>query len=86
MISIAIGAILVTFIFMFPKHIVGVFNQEPVTMGLLAEDVLKGVKMMVDDIFTENGVVAPEQLPIDARRYYFEEIAKLGVTVDVTIS
>jgi saccharopine dehydrogenase-like NADP-dependent oxidoreductase len=44
------------------------------------------VKMMVDDIFTENGVFAPEQLPADARRYYFEELAKLGVTVDVTIS
>jgi hypothetical protein len=40
---------------------------------------------MVDDIFTENGVVAPEQLPIDARRYYFEEIAKLGITVDADL-
>ena len=61
-------------------------HDEPITMGLLAEDVLKGVKMLVDDIFTENGVFVPEQLPVDARRYYFEEIAKLGVTVDVTIS
>ena len=61
-------------------------HDEPITMGLLAADVLKEVKMMVNDIFTENGVVAPEQLPVDARRYYFEEIAKLGVTVDVTIS
>jgi saccharopine dehydrogenase (NAD+, L-lysine-forming) len=43
------------------------------------------VKMMVDDIFTENGVFAPEQLPVNARRYYFEEIVKLGVTVDETI-
>ncbi len=43
------------------------------------------VKMMVDDIFTENGVFAPEQLPIDARRYYFEELANLGVTVSETI-
>jgi saccharopine dehydrogenase-like NADP-dependent oxidoreductase len=44
------------------------------------------VKMMVDGIFAETGVFAPEQLPVDARRYYFEELAKLGVTVDVTIS
>jgi saccharopine dehydrogenase (NAD+, L-lysine forming) len=43
------------------------------------------VKMMVDDIFTETGVFAPEQLPVDARRYYFEELAKLGVTVSKTI-
>ncbi|MGD9138301.1 MAG: saccharopine dehydrogenase NADP-binding domain-containing protein [Desulfobacterales bacterium] len=39
------------------------------------------VKMMVDDIFKEKGVFAPEQLPAEARRYYFEELAKWGVTV-----
>jgi saccharopine dehydrogenase-like NADP-dependent oxidoreductase len=43
------------------------------------------VKMMVDDVFKEEGVFAPEQLPVDARRYYFEELAKLGVTVTETI-
>lgn len=43
------------------------------------------VKMMVDNIFTETGVFAPEQLTVDARRYYFEELAKLGVTVSKTI-
>jgi saccharopine dehydrogenase-like NADP-dependent oxidoreductase len=43
------------------------------------------VKILVDDKFTENGVFAPEQLPFEARRYYFEELAKLGVTVDETI-
>jgi len=58
------------------------------TAGLSHEAFLTGqcaavfVKMMVDDIFAENGVFAPEQLPFDARRYYFEEIAKLGVTVE----
>jgi saccharopine dehydrogenase-like NADP-dependent oxidoreductase len=43
------------------------------------------VKMMVDDVFIKEGVFAPEQLPVDARRYYFEELAKLGVTVTETI-
>ena len=43
------------------------------------------VKIMVDDVFTENGVFVPEQLHADARRHYFEELAKLGVTVDQTI-
>ena len=40
------------------------------------------VKMMVDDVFTEKGVFVPEQLHIDARHYYFQELAQLGVTVD----
>ena len=40
------------------------------------------VKMMVENVFSENGVYVPEQLDIDARNYYFEELAKLGITVD----
>jgi saccharopine dehydrogenase-like NADP-dependent oxidoreductase len=40
------------------------------------------VKMMVDDAFTEKGVFVPEQLHADARHYCFQELAKLGVTVD----
>ena len=58
------------------------------TSGLSHEAYLTGqcasvfVKMMVDDAFTEKGVFVPEQLPADARRYYFQELAKLGVTVD----
>jgi saccharopine dehydrogenase-like NADP-dependent oxidoreductase len=43
------------------------------------------VKMMVDDVFSEKGVFVPEQLHIDARHYYFQELAKLGVTVDEII-
>jgi saccharopine dehydrogenase-like NADP-dependent oxidoreductase len=40
------------------------------------------VKMMVDDVFTEKGVFVPEQMHTAARHYYFQELAKLGVTVD----
>ena len=40
---------------------------------------------MVDDVFKEEGVFAPEQLSVDARRYYFEELAKLGLTISETI-
>ncbi len=43
------------------------------------------VKMMVDDVFNESGLFVPEQLHADTRRYYFDELAKLGVTVDETI-
>ena len=35
--------------------------------------------------FNENGLFVPEQLDADTRRYYFDELAKLGVTVDETI-
>ena len=59
-------------------------HDEPVSMGLLADDVLKGVKN-VDFKYGGKGVFAPEQLTVDARRYYFEELAKLGVTVTETI-
>ncbi len=43
------------------------------------------VKMMVADVFNESGLFVPEQLPADTRRYYFDALAKLGVTIDETI-
>ena len=43
------------------------------------------VKMMVADVFNESGLFVPEQLPADTRRYYFDELAKLGITIDETI-
>jgi saccharopine dehydrogenase-like NADP-dependent oxidoreductase len=61
------------------------------TSGLSHEAYLTGqcaavfVKMMVEDIFTEKGVYVPEQLEADARKYFFEELAELGVTVDHTL-
>jgi Na+-driven multidrug efflux pump len=63
LISMVIGAILVTFIFMFPQHIVGVFNQEPDTIALG----IKGLRFIsvfffistigfpIEVIFTHNG-------------------------------
>ncbi|UCE53001.1 MAG: saccharopine dehydrogenase NADP-binding domain-containing protein [Desulfobacterales bacterium] len=43
------------------------------------------VKMMVDNAFTEKGVFVPEQLHADARHYCFQELAKLGITVNETV-
>ena len=43
------------------------------------------VKMMVADVFNESGLFVPEQLHADTRRYFFDELAKLGVTIDETI-
>ena len=43
------------------------------------------VKLMVDDVFTEKGLFAPEQLNAASRRYYFHELAKLSVTIDEII-
>ena len=43
------------------------------------------VKMLVDDVFNESGLFVPEQLHADSRRYCFDELAKLGITVDETI-
>ena len=40
------------------------------------------VKLMVDDVFVEKGLFAPERLNAASRRYYFRELGKLGVTVD----
>ena len=63
LIAIAIGAVLVTFIFLFPQHIVGVFNQEPDTIALG----IKGLEFIavfffigvfgfpIEVIFTHNG-------------------------------
>jgi saccharopine dehydrogenase-like NADP-dependent oxidoreductase len=44
------------------------------------------VKMLVDDAFTEKGLFAPEQFDAGARRYCFEELAGLDITVDEIIS
>ena len=40
------------------------------------------VKMMVDGAFAEKGLFAPEQFHADARRYCFNELAKLDITID----
>ena len=40
------------------------------------------VQMLVDDAFTEKGLFVPEQFSADARRYCFQELAKLDITVD----
>ena len=37
---------------------------------------------MVDDAFAEKGLFVPEQLHNDARQYCFQDLAKLGITVD----
>lgn len=39
-------------------------------------------KMMVNDMFTEKGLFVPEQLDARARKYFLEELAKCGVTVE----
>jgi hypothetical protein len=41
--------------------------------------------MLVDDAFTEKGLFAPEQFDADARRYCFDELAKLDITIDESI-
>jgi saccharopine dehydrogenase (NAD+, L-lysine-forming) len=59
--------------------------------GLSHETYLTGqcgavfVKMLVDDVFTEKGLFAPEQFDADARRYCFDELAKLDITIDESI-
>jgi saccharopine dehydrogenase-like NADP-dependent oxidoreductase len=56
--------------------------------GLSHETYLTGqcgavfVKMLVDDVFTEQGLFVPEQFNADARRYCFDELAKLDITID----
>lgn len=40
------------------------------------------VKMMVENIFSEKGVNVPEQFDAATRTYYFEELSRLGITVD----
>ena len=63
LISMVIGAILVTFIFMFPQHIVGVFNQEPDTIALGIKDLrfiavfffISTIGFPIEVIFTHNG-------------------------------
>jgi len=61
------------------------------TSGLSHEAYLTGqcasvfVKMMVDDVFTEKGLFVPEQLESKAREYCFQNLAKLGVSIDETL-
>ncbi len=43
------------------------------------------VKLLVDDLFVEKGLFAPEQLDAASRRYYFRELVNMGVTVDEII-
>ena len=43
------------------------------------------VKLLVDDVSVEKGLFAPEQFDAASRRFYFQELAKLGVTVDEII-
>ncbi len=43
------------------------------------------VKMLVEDVFAEKGVFVPEQFHADARRYCFEELAKMDICLDETI-
>ncbi|MCF8070126.1 MAG: saccharopine dehydrogenase NADP-binding domain-containing protein [Desulfobacterales bacterium] len=42
-------------------------------------------KMMANDKFTEKGLFVPEQLNDEARKYFLDELAKCGVTIDQTI-
>jgi saccharopine dehydrogenase-like NADP-dependent oxidoreductase len=61
------------------------------TSGLSHEAYLTGqcgsvfVGMLVDDAFPAKGLFVPEQLPADARRYCFQKLAELGITVDEII-
>ncbi len=56
--------------------------------GLTHEAYLTGqcasvfVQMMVEDVFMEKGVHVPEQFDAAARKFYFAQLADLGVTVD----
>ncbi len=56
--------------------------------GLSHETYLTGqcgavfVKMLVDEVFGEKGLFVPEQFDADARRFCFDELAKLDITVD----
>jgi saccharopine dehydrogenase (NAD+, L-lysine-forming) len=43
------------------------------------------VKMMVDEAFTAKGLFVPEQLNADARRYCFQELNQLGITIEKKI-
>ncbi len=40
------------------------------------------VNMMVEDVFSRQGLFVPEQLPAGARRFCFRQLAELGITVD----
>ena len=43
------------------------------------------VKMLLEYVFAEKGVFVPEQFHADARRYCFEELAKMDICLDETI-
>ena len=40
------------------------------------------VESIVDEVFVEMGLFAPEQLNAASRRYYFRELVNMGVTID----
>jgi saccharopine dehydrogenase (NAD+, L-lysine-forming) len=42
-------------------------------------------KMMVNDVFTEKGLFSPEELGRAERSYCFQELARLGVTVEAVV-
>ena len=56
--------------------------------GLTHESYLTGqcafifTKMLVNDVIQQKGAIAPEVLDDDARKYFFKEAQKLGITVD----
>jgi len=43
-------------------------------------------KMFVNDKITEPGMFTPEMLNAEQRKYYFDEAAKLEITVETTIT
>jgi len=61
------------------------------TTGLSHEAYITGqcasvfVRMIVDDAFTAKGLFVSEQLHSDARRYCFQKLAKLGITIEKRI-
>ena len=61
------------------------------TSGLSHEAYITGqcgsvfVKMMVDEAFAAKGLFVPEQLHADARRYCFQELDQLGITIEKKI-
>jgi len=42
-------------------------------------------KMMVEDMVTQKGCIAPEVLDREARKFFFDEAAKLDITFDKTV-
>ncbi|MCF8069489.1 MAG: saccharopine dehydrogenase NADP-binding domain-containing protein [Desulfobacterales bacterium] len=59
--------------------------------GLSHESYLTGqcayifTKMLVNDVIKQTGAIAPEVLNADERKFFFDEAAKLDITIDETI-